>query len=327
VEARREVLQSTDSVVILVHAGLFGPLPSLGPALASYKLHLGLIFLLHTNILLLLSKTNLPKWGMVLTVHTISGTDVTGADFSATDEVKTAKDALSKHLGVVPSRLMLLHDETILKDTLVLEDVCGDNSSETCLTVIIFPQLTGIFYFETSCARANHHLSRSKTGASIVAVFKDGTADIIVKECLCLDDEDPYLEYGASLARYTGFMRYIDQDDFSIDVTLCQRGGIYNELLATSPSVIQGKWCADEKDISLQIVLAAGGRKRSADNKTWITLQQREKLPAEYGRNVQEVAQVDIRRKKRNIRIQNTLADWIRQQAKQDVKKEEEGEQ
>jgi len=252
----------------------------------------------------LLHKTHSLKWGMVITVHTVSGEDVTGTGFSATDEVKIAKDALAKNLGAFPSQLMLLHGATILKDTVVLEDLCGDNPPEVCLTVVVVPQLTGIFCFKTSCAFESLHLAGSNTSASIVAVFKDGTADIIVNEQRITssdcddedrDDEDPLGAYGAGLARYVGVMRYMEHDDFNIDVTLCQRRGIYNDLLPATPSVIQGKWCTEEKKISLEIVLAAGGCKRLAAGKTWVTLQQRDKLPAEYARNAQEVTEVDLR--------------------------------
>jgi len=232
---------------------------------------------------------------MVITVHTLSGTNVTGADFSVTDKVKTAKDTLAKHLGVVPSQLKLLHGEVILKDSMVLEDVCGDNPSEACLTVIIVPQL--IFCFKISGAFESLSGGGSDTSASIVAVFKDGTADIIINEyevthseCLSHDDKDPYGDYGAWLARYFGTVCYMDHDDFSIDVTLCQRRGIYN--LTAPPSVIKGKWRADEKEISLEMVFGARSWKSSAAGKAWITLQKRDKLPAEYARNVQEVAEV-----------------------------------
>jgi len=236
---------------------------------------------------------------MVITVHTISGTNVTGADFSVTDKVKTAKEILAKHLGVVPSQLMLLHGEAFLQDSLVLEDVCGDNASEACLTVIIVPQL--IFCFKTSCAFESMCRGGSDTSASIVAVFKDGTADIVINEyevthseCVYHDDlyhgKDPYGDYGAWLARYVGTVRYMDNDDFSIDVTICQRRGIYN--LAAPPSVIKGKWLADGKGISLEVVFGARSSKSPAAGKAWIMLQQRDKLPAEYARNIQEVAEV-----------------------------------
>jgi len=238
---------------------------------------------------------------MAVTVHTVSGTDVAGADLSTTDEVKTAKETLAKHLSVVPSQLMLLHGGTVLNDTMVLDDVRENDTSELCLTVVIIPQLIGIFSFKTYCAFDSLRPVGSNTSASIVAVFKDGIADIVVNEheitssvCLCHDDKDPYGDYGAWLARYVGVFHYMDHDDFSIDVTLCQRRGIYNHEQAP-PSVIQGKWCAHEKDISLESFFAAGGCNDyvcSASGKTWITLQQRDELPAEYARNVQEVAEV-----------------------------------
>jgi len=135
-----------------------------------------------------------------------------------------------------------------------------------------------------------------------VAVFKDGIADILVNEHeitslvrVCHDDIDPYGDYGAWLARYIGVLHYMGHDDFSIDVTLCQRRGIYNQVRAGPRSVIQGKRCEHEKEISLEITFAAGGCNDyicSAAGKKWITLQQRDELPAEYARNVQEVAEV-----------------------------------
>lgn len=243
---------------------------------------------------------------MVITVHTVSGTHVTDADFSASDEVKVAKDTIAMSLGVVASQLMLLHGETILEDTQVLEDVCGESSFEAGLTVVIVPQLTGIFCSKMSRVIKYDGLILAgysdNSIVSIVAVFKDGTADIIVKEGLCSADDDPDGEYFAWLARYVGVVHYLDHDNVRIDVTLCQSTSMHKHLDDAAFNVIQGKWCPEEKEMFLEINLVTG--------KKWIMLQERDQLPAEYARNVQKAAGEATRECQGSHR---RFADWVRQ--------------
>lgn len=237
----------------------------------------------------------------MITVQTPSGSEIAGNELSPASTVNEAKDILAKRLGYSPSQLKLLHGNIILENTSVLADVCEESAPDTRLTLVVVPTITGIFTFRTkNCFEGGQPAGRN-TSASVVAIFKNGNADILVSEheitSLCSfddDDKDPYGDIGDWLARYVGTIGYMADDAFSIDVTLCQRRGVYASEQAAEPSMIDGKRCSDNS-ISLEIVFAAGGCNDfhlSAAGLKWITLCEEDEVPKSYARNIEEVAEI-----------------------------------
>lgn len=219
---------------------------------------------------------------MVITVQTPSGESIV-AEFSFTDTVKATKEKIALQLGVLPSQLVLLHGEHVLQDAWVLGDACGENPLEAQLTVVTTPTLSGSFLFNSSDDGSEQPAGHN-TGADAWAVFKNGAVDILVNESEITsessygEDKDPYAS-GCWLARYSGVIGQMDQSDFSIDVTLCQRRGRYDDEKAVKPNIIMSKLSTDQKDISLELVFAAGGCNdyiSSAAGLKWITLRQNE---------------------------------------------------